>query len=232
MDAQKKERIMEKVKALLELGSSQNEYEANLAMQRAGEIMAKYEIEMVDIRQKDTTIDEVEDLSIKCIFSGQDQKWEKTLSHMIARHFGCKSINRADGVHITFCGFHQDVQITEYYFRYLRRQIGVEAWGMKKNTGWSYACGFIQTIDKRLNEMKRYKDQVIRESGSMDLVLARNLQVDRFYKNLFPNTTHGRASSMRIDNNAWQRGFEDGKSVSLGRPISGSSGGNGQRALK
>lgn len=220
LEGTEKERVMAKVKALLELGASDNEHEAKLAMQRAGEIMAKYEISVSQLTLKEKEDVENQYIDLMAPDGSNRVTWEGSLAGVVAWKLDCAVII-VGRKKLSFIGFSRDLELVDFYFRYLRRNIGVVIWDMKTiKKQYSYAMGFIAAIGERLDAMKREKEKVMNESGCTSLVLAKNTIVKDATKKLHPNVNAGTNKEYKNDQSAFNSGYKDGKEIALGRPVS------------
>lgn len=167
-------KVKDKIQKLLALSHSSNEHEAALAAQRAGEILAKYDLSMQEVEahvQGDdelvtiTEIDPYEQVNSKL-------QWEGSLAASLADIFECKCVRTTiktpfgKEFKLEFMGVKHDVAITVYFFRYLRLRIQKESEKLQsKKDRYQFALGMIITITKRLNEMKRYKTKAYSQAS-------------------------------------------------------------------
>lgn len=229
MDEQQKKRMIEKVLKLLELGDTNNNTNPNereSAMRMAAKLMADYAIDFTDLRdgqKKDNTFIQVDVGSA----STQKVSWQSVLAGAIANTFDCKCINRypPTGWVLTFVGMKSDLEIATFFFKSLRRTVGRmgEANFRKISDRNNYCFGMVSTISDRLTDLFARREEFI-PSDCKALVIRKTQELDTFYHKLFPNIRKGSRVQLRGSYAAYNQGSEDGKHVSLNRPITHSSG--------
>jgi hypothetical protein len=115
------DKIIAKIQKLLALGQSDNEHEAQLAMQRANDLMEKHQLSMsqIDVDKLDSTGITEEDYTVE----GQKMKlkWIQTLASAAACMFdGQVLVNRRlHGTSFTFVGFPDDIEMMKALFEHL-----------------------------------------------------------------------------------------------------------------
>ena len=112
------EKILNKIKNLLDLANNNpNENEAIAAALKAQELMAKYNIELDQLDNKEETREIVKEVYHQ---SGKHEmkKWKIGLAGIIVENFRCKmySIDKQD---IVFYGYKDDAKIALQVFTYL-----------------------------------------------------------------------------------------------------------------
>ena len=116
---EKREKILKKIENLLALaGNNPSENEAIAAALKAQELMAKYNIELADIKDekpKNNITEETYTPKANCHYV---RKWRYTLAQIIAKNFCCKTycINRDT---IVFYGYEKDAKIAVEVFKFL-----------------------------------------------------------------------------------------------------------------
>lgn len=107
------QKIIEKIKKLLSLAKSNNENEALSSIAKARELMAKYKIEISEVKESDNETKEniIKD-NFGVIHNGR-QIWKYRLSSIIADNFGCYCyVNFADN-NIKILGKETDVKVVQ-----------------------------------------------------------------------------------------------------------------------
>lgn len=223
------DKIKDKIRKLIALASSPVEAEAKLAMQKAGELMAKYELSISEIRQAEgrDILDMIKNVTIDGI--GEKRRgWESVLSLAIAKAFDSDIVlssrwNDDEGCYqwtIVIIGHESDVDLVVYFHKFLRRYI----WGMARmeyNTvkdRESYCLGVVATISDRLKEMYKKKEDVM-DSTCTALVLVKKDAVAEKKHNMFPNLKYVNLTGNRRNWDAYDKGIKDGHDVNLARPI-------------
>lgn len=83
---QKRNKIIDKVKKLLELANSPEENEAIAATLKAQELISKFNIEDMELATEITE----ETINSVSFNTGKGKKWKYLLSSLVARNFRCK----------------------------------------------------------------------------------------------------------------------------------------------
>lgn len=110
----------QKIKKLLALSKSCNKHEAALALQRAQELMAKYNISALDVE-----LSSIKEVASKAGTKNNIPRWKCDLAHVIADAFGVSFFQAYDqtGTTVVFIGIDAYADISSYAFTVLRRQL-------------------------------------------------------------------------------------------------------------
>lgn len=152
-----REQAVEKVKALLALGDknrNDSETEAELAILKAQEIMAKYDISIEEASEEKGPEYEEQICEHKW-----DYAFRVPLANVMAQNFRCELYLR--GKNIVFMGHKGDAQICrqtfEYAYKFIMRR-GNQEYNRRYELGYktkgvfnSYANGFIAGLKKKLD---------------------------------------------------------------------------------
>ena len=118
---QSQEKIAEKIAKLLRLAESPNQHEAELAAQRASELMEKYQIAMADVLVDELQADGIVEERVHV--DGHKRRWIYTLAHASAKLFDgsilCLSGRR--GTTIIFVGTASDISAMKEVFNHLHK---------------------------------------------------------------------------------------------------------------
>lgn len=110
----------EKIKKLIALSESSNEYEAKAALLKAKELMAEYKIAEVDL--VDAKNRRVKRVDTGCYYTKRGEFWISNLAQVIAENYCCKSANSvykgAQKRQIVFIGLEDDVELCARIFEY------------------------------------------------------------------------------------------------------------------
>ena len=226
---EKKQKMVERVLKLLELGDADNNSNPNereSAMRMAAKLMAEHAIDFVDLRdgqKKDETFITIDIVSA----STQKVSWQAALAAAIARTFDCKVISRAgrEKWTLTFVGMKSDLEIATFFYKSLRRTVGRmgETTYEKVADRNTYCYGMVLTIADRLTDLFARRAEFI-PSDCRDLVLVKTQELDKHYKNLFPNAVNSRKTTLSGSKDSFEKGKADGKKVALNRPIGHANG--------
>jgi len=204
--------------------------EKDAAMDRATQIMAKYNIAQHEAILKDgidindTMTEEVMDM----FYSYQSQGWEAYLGQYIGKAFDVEIILKKarysdESDKINFLGNSGDVGNTVYFFDYLQMLISGEARLLFKKISDrnDFGMGAGRKIGERLEELY-LKVQAAMPSDCTALVIVKKGAVSTFVKNKYPNMGQTRGKSVR-NWGAYDKGKDYGSRVSLGKGIAGNS---------
>ncbi len=225
--------IIDKIKKLLALANSSNEFEAALAAAHAQRLLSEHNLGMADIEPspKPEKADKVEVKATKTL-----PKWVRHLSAGVCNAFDCQAIhNPATGI-MTFIGVGSDAQVAAYTFAYLDRtvrklcsaymshHVSDKLSGRSRELRrQSYYLGAISTITKRLREQKVYSPVT---PGALVLVKEALIkQTMNEFGSL--RTMHSRRSYLHSD--TYLQGQNDGRQVGIHKGLEER---NGVRALK
>lgn len=208
------EKIIDKVQKLLSLaGNNPNEAEAQAAMLKAQEIMAKYHIDAKVIEEKP------EDKKVESVIIDGNQctAWAIRLANVVTSNFRCNLL-RVPGRGLMFVGLTEDVsiargiyvfatQVLEKNMKKLRRQYrkqGLSTDGISQD----YAAGFIAGLNDK------YKKQV--EENRWALVLVKDALVVEETEKLINHkgkTYHAKGRARRGDIGLYTKGYQDGNTL-------------------
>lgn len=158
------EPIIVKIKKLLALATSSNENEAQAAMLKAQEMLAKYKLTMKDIQNLKPTQKDVKEKWTPITF--KKATWKGRLASVIADNFCCYSYYHTQGTHqVVFFGLTDDIEtaaaVFEYAVEYINGRVhqlrqkyyhfGESARGLEND----YAQGFIEGLLQKYQEQKQ-----------------------------------------------------------------------------
>jgi len=147
-----KDKILDKVKKTLNLAmNNNNEHEAKLAMLKAQEIMAKYNLSMKDVEARSEIEKKVAVEKDATDPSGRTPWWYKTLSVIIAKNFKCHPyIAPSRGkTKIVFIGLEEDLAISIEVFKYAVEFIN------------KYATAYIQKLYREGKDSKGVRNDFV-----------------------------------------------------------------------
>lgn len=243
----KKEAIITKIMKLMELGNEEknsNAHEREAAMKMAAKLMADYAIDFVDLKNNKPKDDAFITLDVE----GSSEikvDYEAQLANAIAYAFDCKLVNSYDYKEfqriwkLVFLGSKHDIEIVVYFFKFLRRTLGVMATknvtkeSIKASDPYkarrittqyieqarrNYCFGMVRTIDERLKELYAKREEFV-PSDCKALMVVKKDDLDKFMREKFPNLHYSRPTLLKGDMNAFHKGRDDGHKVNLSRPI-------------
>lgn len=210
-------KIISKVENLLKLaGNNPEAKEAEAALLKAQELMAKYNLEMSQFQDQPKEKKEVIE---KWIRGGQSCQWMRKLAMVLADNFRC-SLLVGTGYGLVFVGLKDDVGICTRVFEFashsldrnmkkLRRQYRKQGLSTEGISG-DYAMGFINGLQDK------YKEQV--EKNNWGLVLVKDNAVMEHTNSISSEkkAKPGKGLSRAGDAGLYAKGYLDGKN--LGEP--------------
>ena len=234
----KKKKMLDKVKKLLNLSSSPNKNEAILAASRAKEILDKYNLSMTDIDTPEIEENVYDTGSIKI------NNWMAYLANGISDSFNCKlyvvsgvrktSWNpKGKNAKLVFVGSDLDLEIVNYVFNYLRTTINTMVVNYDRSLGKtstnkkrlknSYVLGLVVEINKKIEEFaKKDEENISEEVGATgktgkELILIKKDAVAEYMDNM--NLKKRSRGGSKVNSEAFNKGSDDGKNVNINRGV-------------
>lgn len=212
--------MIEKIKKLIALASSPNEHEAALAMKKASELLAKYNLTMAAIDQ--TNENNIPTISlIEKNMGNRVPKWIQVIYASIPKIFDCYSLIRKywDGTQTYMIfGQKEDIQMTQHFCNYFIKiimQTGKQMTSKTKNRN-DFIYGMTITVIHRLQDM--YIQMATQQS--MALVLANKKKfVNDFINENFKNTKPKNITKKTVSRSAYMAGVKAGESIPLHNPV-------------
>ena len=234
-----REKILAKLEKLLGLAGSDNEHEANSAMETALRIAAENNIELSQVSRNNRPKSEMkkEDVSKG---SARLSVTHTYVSSILRTFFEIKVItggNRATGRKIWFVGKQENIDFAKFLYNYLENTF-FKLWYAyyeknkhAKNARESYFLGLWQGLTAKLNEAKAKIEQALQEQirTNYALMLVDNQTVlENALVEFFPTLVTHKAKSITIKNSAaLNDGIEKGKQINIhagltgGKPVAG-----------
>lgn len=234
------DKIIERVKKLFALSSSSNEHEASLAIQRAKELMFKYNVEETDLC-------DVEDIiELDLTLSNRFNIYQTTLAVHVANVFSMKAIivKTKTGYHkienkIRFIASTSDMAVGTYVYSYLLNIIeqkskeyfesirySKEKWtpsnSKKIKADWSY--GFVNGVSQNLKKMQAEKEvlnpyEMVQEKA---LVIVKNAKIDDYIKEKMGKTKTVK-NKINFDKDSYMSGHSAGEKQGIFRGVGGNT---------
>lgn len=210
--------ITARIQKLLNLASSDVEEEARTAMLKAQELMAAYDLSMEHIGALGGPESAVEPEVVEQVVEKRGrtvQYWQKMLAMVITRNFRCACLYRSyrNGTRdIVVVGVAEDVQAC--------RETLVFSFQAAMNCWQRYRRG--RTFrDRRATEAAKrdymtgfavgLRDAFAAQVKEKAIVLSRREQVQEYMKGLRLRREPGVRRNVRVDRDAQQRGYEEGR---------------------
>ncbi|KAB3535652.1 DUF2786 domain-containing protein [Alkaliphilus pronyensis] len=217
-------KIVEKIKKLLALSESSNEYEAQLSMLKAQELLVRHKLSLKEVRESKIYDSKIKEKVSKVSFT--KAKWKAQLAKLIADNFGCYCYFKTRRTHtIAFFGRDEDIDICnivlEYAvdcidskvkrLRYIQVRDGYSTKGLEND----YALGFINGLQKKYEEQKRVNQD-------WGLILVKDREVVEAHSQINFKKRININTSFRGFSDVYYEGCEDGKKFSIADKITDS----------
>lgn len=204
----------EKIKKLLALAESPNEYEAKAALLKARKLMAEHRLSEADLEENKNQ--KVKKILTDITCATRRDTWVPCLTEIIANNYWCKGfMSRAKYKQtrtVGFIGLENDVELCVKIFRYAIDCVISEIKAIEeKNKGRTndylrrlcdgYAYGFVKGVEEAFRKQTERETTwgLILQTPQAVLEAAQNLKKGRALK-----------SDIELDSNTYRRGFNDG----------------------
>lgn len=218
------DRVQEKIKKLLALGSSENSHEAELAMIRANELIVEYNLEGIKSRLENN---EDEESFVDTVLAGTKKNAKHGAIYDILRTFHVAPVfNMGRGsFQLEVVGSKQNIELAKYVAGFLDHKLEELYQTEKKEnkkilSGLAAKNAFMKGIG--LGYVEKIEKGLANYKSSQDLVLLKN-DLTRLLHRVYPRlgssySTGGAANAM-----AKQLGEQNGKSLSINPGIKNKS---------
>jgi len=235
-------RILEKVRKLLSLAQSNNEHEAFLAMQKANELIEKYNIERIE-RNKDSRY-------VYAIVNHKKKRienYQRRICLILKDYFFVEviysylydAVNRETYRTIELLGTKENVLIAEYVYCFLLNQLETLWKAHKRKTDnrssknkRSYRLGVIEGFRNKLHQMERKRNYHILNNSELKttsaLICAQDKMLSDFKSKRFPRLSTYRSQAATLDYGTYKAGINAGKQLTIHRGINQNGGFQGK----
>jgi hypothetical protein len=247
--------LVEKVKGLLRLANSDNQHEAELAMQRAKSLCVKYDLDLAELQTNafDKKANEEPITQNPNFELGKRMPISQTLVTRILENFFNVEIlyggRRSYGRHLVIIGRKKDIEVAEYLNNYLNEEFlrlwrkfysENEAAGVTLNDRMGFLHGLAAGLTDKLQESQKETEnkyfeeksivngpQKVEEIRQCYALTIKNLKerVKEKMHEFYPKLGTAYTRRGPRNYNAFGSGRQIGRSISLARPL-GYSGGN------
>lgn len=221
------EKIMERIKKLLELANSDNKNEAELAARRAQELITKH-----NLTERDLTDDDFLEVDI---FEGQRKNLDhRTIHPIICRFYyvemlnvrGCKDYKS----HLIIKMYGEEVNVLSalYAYAFLQRTYRslwedamiVDGLGAKQKV--DFYLGLMNGLYLKLQSEEK---NVIQKSGLVEV--KRHPKMDEW----IAGSTKSKNARRKIDASAFNSGHKEGVKISIRKPVEDKKDGNKDKLI-
>lgn len=215
--------IILKIKKLLALSESSNEYEAKLAMLKAQELLAKHKLSLKEVEEHENI--DIKVMAKETNITFRKAKWKANLADVIAENFNCYKYFHTNRTHtIVFLGKDEDVIVCKIVFEYavdsinsvvnrLRYQYRKEGYSTKGLES-DFALGFIEGLSSAFENQKQ-------KNQGWGLVLRKEREVIDAYNNIDFKRIINTNAKFQGFNQAYFKGIEAGENFSISDKIVG-----------
>lgn len=232
------EAVLSKIQKLLNMtqANGASVHEAEVAAAAAQRLMTQHRISVSDLKP----YKEEEISNKRFIYSGERVvQWKSWLGQVIAEVNGCKTYigyengirkNGREGhlIKIRVIGRDSDVQIVDYFFNYLVREVERFCKALNNGRGKTWSNSFKMGATRAIvDRLRAAHEQVKTESGSQAIVKLdmRQAEIDEWAKKLNLRDVKN-ASNINWNANAYIKGKEIGEKIQLNKGVSGKTAGD------
>ena len=204
------DKVIERIRKLLALSTSSNEFEAAEAAAKAQELLLKYNLSMATVDVPET--DAVDRVNWLC----PDQTWQQVLVNGIATTNLCQVVRYDSKSKLAIFGSMSNVEVVEYLYSYLAAAIDRLCQDKCKGQGVAYKNawrqGAIHTVCQKLREgIEQFKAA---SPQSMALILVKDKAVIDRCNIDFPYLT--KVGKATVSNTAgYYQGRADGQGIAI-----------------
>ena len=246
LDAAKKDvldpktaKILEKVRKLLSLASSKNEYESSLAMQKANEFIKKYNLERVRVNKPSIYIYKIITHRKKRI-----ENYQRKICSILQNYFFVRVVysylydpsKQTTHRTIEILGASENVIMAEYVYFFLLNQLdslwnehrsGTKIPGREKRSYWlGVLAGFHEKLG--LIDKKQHFCSGSNFETTSALICTGDKMLSNFVKMRFPRLQRFASSGFCIYEGTYNDGVNDGRKLNLHKGISETGGYQGK----
>jgi hypothetical protein len=225
--------IIDKVRKLLALGGSDNEHEAALAMQRAGELLTRYRLDFDGLAEDEGLVHRTINTGGRTL-----PVHRKSICSLLETGFAVRVICASlydpltdlSFKTIELLGREEEVAIAEHCYHFLenrlqtlweqnRRRFAGNGRIAKKSYFLGLLAGFRETLE---HSRSGFAKPVVKKGPATDLPALRAQQrLENFVAFRFPRLRQMRGKSTLMHGAAYRQAVADGREITLHRPMDG-----------
>lgn len=218
---------LEKIRRLLALATSSNEYEAAAAAAKAQELLFKHNLDMAQIKDEDDD----NDVGMLLYPEVNQDAWRASLIDAVARATGCRVVRdrgaSASFTAYTLFGQPANIKVVIYLYEYLARELDrLAPKGIRIGQDWR--LGAISAIGAKLQATLTEFAEASPDTRA--LVTTTNQLVANRMRQQYPNLVSSRGPSVR-NGAAYEQGRQAGENIALRRALETDRNPAGQRLL-
>jgi hypothetical protein len=238
MDSSQRD-ILIKIEKLLALAQSNNENEAFLAMEKANQLIEKYNFERINLTRSSEYTYKIITHKKKRVENYQRRICSILQNHYYVDIIYCRQYDAlANETYktIELFGTIENVTIAEYVYFFLlnsleplwkTHQLNNKTTGSKKRSYWlGLLDGFRDKLDKSITARHQSK-AISKIKPSHALVLVEDSKLDDFLRKRHPKIRSTSHKGGKIDPGNYNAGFSDGKNIIINKGINKNDGNRG-----
>ncbi len=233
-------KVLARVEKLLALAASDNEHEAALAMQRAGELLLRHNLRLPPSAQ--------EEYEHRCLNTGRRRMpgHLREICALLQEFFPvqvvCAStyepLSDVRVRTIELLGRPENVAVAEHCYFFLTRKMDVlwqenrkrfSGGGLRARNSYFHGllAGFREKLQSSVPQPGQGTSSGERKSGSAELIVFSDAGLDVFVRAAFPRLHKRRGRAMRLHADAYRQAKATGRSLVLHRVVEGVAAGGG-----
>jgi len=235
-------RFFAKVEKLLALARSPNEHEAALAMQKANDLIERYNLQQMTADQERRYTHAIINRHKKRI-----EGWQRSICSILKDFFYVKIVQAdtydpfSDQRHktIELFGLAENVAVAEYCYHFLERELEY-LWGLNRERfpgrtlteKKSYSLGVLHGFYQKLKDQQPAKplpgDRLAAKATKSAMIVAADQGLADFICQRFPRLRTVQRPGARINRSTYDHGTADGKNIVLRKGVSQADGNQGR----
>jgi hypothetical protein len=237
-------KTVDRVNKLLSLAQSDNEHEASIAMQRANELMAKYNIQRIEQNKESAYVYKIINLKRKRLARHQHEICSILIDFffveiVFSQLYDARTQNSYRTVEIL--GARENVLVAEHVYHFLSKTLNTLWKSFQMETGGrasarrSYFSGVLTGFRDKLSRAEgkkaapfNYDNNPNDQAFTSALIRARDTGLYDFIKQRFPRLARLRSQTGAFDKKAYEAGKKKGRQLTVHKAVVESSGFQGK----
>ena len=236
--------ILEKIRKLLALAESSNEHESALAMEMAGRLLKRYNVQHTYENEKNIYVYSIINKKRKRI-----EGYQRRIILILKKYFYIDALSSnlydplSNETHKTFeiFGKKENVEIAEYCYHFLEKKLS-SLWqqncesfnGNKRIAKKSYYLGLLQGVSDKLSVQENsdcyptLRTSKSKSSTSSELVVVADTALKRFIHARYPRVSKRSMGGTKIYQETYNKGITVGRSIIIYKGITGTTDNDGK----
>jgi hypothetical protein len=226
------DRMMDKVRKLLSLATSNNEHEALLAMNKVREIYARYNLDETHLGSRKNFIHLVVPLKKKRIEAHESRTIGILVGHFFVQVITMKLFEPLLGESrsaFEIVGSRENVLMAEYVYHFLIRQTelllkqAAEDKPLTRFQKKSFRLGILSGFSQKLTDAEQTKSKNKEEAseviGRALMKFKKSPELENYLSEIYPRLSNRTLSSQHIDGTIFSKGHAAGQNITLNKPV-------------